>query len=246
MAISKVILNGVTQMDITDTTATAADVAQGKVFYGADGNRSTGTASGGGAIPVVDPTLTQSGEAADAKVTGDTFNALESGVAIIVSGDTCSVAVPVDGYAYIKNNTHGLSDGLYKNISASAFPTSGGTADNTVFSTVSNGALNEINTVRTGTFTAVADLLSKNECTCEYTPVLGLFGCHIRRDSGFTANTYTNIGTIIPRPRTKVSTTVASGSIAINIELRPEGTVMVYPYGTPSTSWVHCLIPYFI
>lgn len=35
-------------VDVTDTTATAADVASGKVFYSAAGVRSTGTASGGG------------------------------------------------------------------------------------------------------------------------------------------------------------------------------------------------------
>lgn len=34
--------------DVSDTTATAADVASGKVFYAANGVRSTGTASGGG------------------------------------------------------------------------------------------------------------------------------------------------------------------------------------------------------
>ena len=67
-----------------------------------------------------------------------TASALENGLAYIVDGDTCTTAVPVGGYAYIKNNTHSLTEGLYKNTSASAFPTSGGTADSTVFTAVSD------------------------------------------------------------------------------------------------------------
>lgn len=46
--ISKLILNGVTQMDVTDTTATVSDVASGKVFTQVDGTVGTGTASSGG------------------------------------------------------------------------------------------------------------------------------------------------------------------------------------------------------
>ena len=38
--------------DVSDTTATAADVASGKVFYSAAGVRSTGTASGGSGVSV--------------------------------------------------------------------------------------------------------------------------------------------------------------------------------------------------
>lgn len=68
---------------------------------------------------------------------------LQDGLAIIVDGDVASVAVPVGGYAYIKNNTHGLMEGLYKNTSSSVFPATGGTANSTVFSEAS-GVLNTV------------------------------------------------------------------------------------------------------
>lgn len=72
---------------------------------------------------------------------------LQDGLAIIVDGDTASVAVPVNGYAYIKNNTHGLTEGLYKNTSSSAFPVSGGTATSSVFTAVSGGLGSELTTL---------------------------------------------------------------------------------------------------
>lgn len=48
MAINKVIYNSQTLIDITDTTATASDVAQGKYFYTAAGVKTAGTGTGGG------------------------------------------------------------------------------------------------------------------------------------------------------------------------------------------------------
>ena len=54
MAISKIILNGVTQMDVTDTTATSATVYAGEYFYGADGEKTLGTGSGGGTVEAVE------------------------------------------------------------------------------------------------------------------------------------------------------------------------------------------------
>ena len=47
MPISKVILNGVTQMDVTDTTAQAEDVTAPEVFYSSNGTRTVGTGTGG-------------------------------------------------------------------------------------------------------------------------------------------------------------------------------------------------------
>lgn len=45
MAINKVIYGGNTLIDITDTTATAADVAYGEYFYGNDGIKYTGSST---------------------------------------------------------------------------------------------------------------------------------------------------------------------------------------------------------
>lgn len=74
----------------------------------------------------------------------DELTNVQDGIAVIVDGDTCPVVVESGMYAYIKNNTHGLAEGLYKNTSNSAFPTSGGTADGTVFEADSAGGLNAL------------------------------------------------------------------------------------------------------
>lgn len=51
--INKVVYGNTTLIDLTDTTAEAADVAQGKYFYGKDGVKTAGTGSGSGSDFVV-------------------------------------------------------------------------------------------------------------------------------------------------------------------------------------------------
>ena len=67
---------------------------------------------------------------------------IEKGIAIIVNGDTAAAAIPAGNYAYIKNNTHGLAEGLY--TATAAFPATGGTANSTTFTPVNVGGLNDI------------------------------------------------------------------------------------------------------
>ena len=93
---------------------------------------------------------------------------LQEGLAIIVDGDTASMAVPSGGYAYIRNNTHGLAEGLYKNLSNSAFPTTGGTASSSVFSAISNGGMNEMK--------SITDTLNGKMSTCLVGETLNVSG----------------------------------------------------------------------
>lgn len=51
----------ITALDISDTTAVAADVAQGKYFYTAQGIKTAGTASGGGSAQTETGTFTGDG-----------------------------------------------------------------------------------------------------------------------------------------------------------------------------------------
>lgn len=59
--VNKVEYGGNTIIDISDTTAVPADVAQGKYFYGADGEKKTGTATGGTAAIGIEDTLDAGG-----------------------------------------------------------------------------------------------------------------------------------------------------------------------------------------
>ena len=68
------------------------------------------------------------------------------GLAYIVDGDTAAAPVPKGAYAFLKNNTHGLADGFYENVSSGTFPTTGGTATSSIFSAVATeGILNLLN-----------------------------------------------------------------------------------------------------
>lgn len=83
MAKNKVIFGDTTIMDITDTTAEAADVADGKVFYGNDGVRTVGTGNYG------DATLHITGDH-----TGASVNSVDDGAKHF----SCSASTVDEGY----------------------------------------------------------------------------------------------------------------------------------------------------
>lgn len=64
MAVNIVKYRNSTLIDLTPTTATASDVASGKVFFDKSGTQTTGTASGGGSASVDTKTVTNSSNTA--------------------------------------------------------------------------------------------------------------------------------------------------------------------------------------
>lgn len=96
MAISKVTLNGVTQMDVTGDTVVANHLLDGDTATGANGVQLTGTLQ---VDLVVDPTLSIEGDAADAKATGDAIAESNTALDYHKKGQTL-----IFGYDIIENS----------------------------------------------------------------------------------------------------------------------------------------------
>ena len=129
--VNKVEYDGTTLIDITDTTAEAADVASGAVFYAANGARSTGAASYAGAaihngaanktaaIPYAQVDSTSTATLYTATVDG--ISSLYDGVCVLLKN---GVVTSASGF---KVNINGLgAKPVYSNMAAA-------TAETTIF-----------------------------------------------------------------------------------------------------------------
>lgn len=112
MAINKVIYNGNTLIDITNTTATASDVASGKYFYTAAGVRTQGTSSGGSGMNIQATTGYKSRKANSYGDTGLSLTVRKSGTYNISwcawrgsSSGTMGTNLHINGTAEGENHT---------------------------------------------------------------------------------------------------------------------------------------------
>ncbi len=114
MAISKIILNGVTQMDLTSDTVEASNLLQNYTAHGADGNAIVGTATAGsskntqvvqGETRTNSSTATAIGAELTVSKTG-TYDIYWSGFRSNTSSSyTWGTRLYIDGTAYSSENT---------------------------------------------------------------------------------------------------------------------------------------------
>ena len=155
MANNKVTLaNGTVLMDITDTTATAADVASGKYFYAASGVRTQGTANtssmivvesqdshGGTIVEITGEVVKLQPKSVTPTKTSQTIvpDVEYTGLSQVTVGAIPSQYIVPNGTKTINQNGSGIDVTAYAAVNVSVPSSDIPDGDNLGYGTVSNG-----------------------------------------------------------------------------------------------------------